>query len=69
MVMRIGGPDGAQWASHIASVHLQIDSRRLVADVQAGAEKRVILSDKAAVVESRHDVAARRGSSLVDITV
>jgi hypothetical protein len=69
MSMRIGGADDAGWASHIAGIHLQIDARRLVADMQAGADVRVIAADKAALVESKRDIAARGGRSLVDVTV
>jgi hypothetical protein len=65
MSMRIGGPDGARWASHIAGVHLRIDAGRLAADVRAGADERLIKSDAAAVVESRRDAGASRLDVLV----
>jgi hypothetical protein len=69
MSMRIGGSEGARWASHIASIHLQIDARRLDTDMQAGADKRVIAADKAAVIESKKAKAFPRTTSLVDLTV
>jgi len=69
MSMRIGGAGGAQWGSHIASIHLRTDYVRLGADVQAGADDRRIASDKAAIVESRRDIAAGRRTTLVDVTV
>ena len=65
MIMRVTGQDSARWGSHIASVHLHRDRQKLTIDVAAGADDRVIASDRAAVVESRRDVAARR----VDVTV
>jgi hypothetical protein len=69
MTMRIGGADGTGWGRHIARVHLQTDATRLAADVAAGADARVIAADKAAVMESRKDVAYPRRTTLVDVTV
>ncbi|WP_433384555.1 hypothetical protein ACQPZX_24005 [Actinoplanes sp. CA-142083] len=69
MSMRIGGAGGAQWGSHIASIHLRTDYVRLSTDVQSGADERKIRSDKAAIVESRRDIAATRRSGVVDVTV
>ena len=69
MNMRIGGAGGAQWGSHIATIHLRTDYVRLSADMQAGADERRIRSDKAAIVESRRDIAATRRTGHVDVTV
>ncbi|MFI5892057.1 hypothetical protein ACIA5D_18305 [Actinoplanes sp. NPDC051513] len=69
MTVRIGGAGGAQWGSHIASIHLRTDCVRLSADVRAGADERTIRQDKAAIVETRRDIATFRRSGLVDITV
>jgi hypothetical protein len=69
MVMRVTGTDSARWGSHIASVHLHRDWQKLAADVAAGADHRVIAADKAAIVESRRDMAVRGGARLVDVTV
>lgn len=69
MGMQIGGTDSARWGSHIASVHLHHDWQRLASDVAAGADQRVIASDKAAIVESRTEVAHRSGARFVDVTV
>jgi hypothetical protein len=69
MTVRIGGAGGAQWGTHIASIHLRTDCVRLSADMQAGADERKIRSDKAAIVDSRRDIASCRRSGLVDVTV
>ena len=69
MSMRIGGADGAHWGTHIAGVHLHTDYQRLNTDLRAGADSRVIAADKAAIVESRCDIAARTRRHLVDVTV
>jgi hypothetical protein len=69
MSMRIGGTDGAQWGNHIAGVHLHTDYQRLSTDLRAGADSRVISADKAAIVESRCDIAAGTRRHLVDVTV
>jgi len=53
MTVRIGGAGGAQWGTHIASIHLRTDCVRLSADMRAGADERKIRSDKAAIVDSR----------------
>ena len=68
MTMRIGA-DNYRWSSHTASVHLRKDWQQLSADAQGGADPRVIAADKAALVESRRDLARARGSHLVDVTV
>ena len=69
MSMRIGGADGAQWGNHIAGVHLHTDYQRLSTDLRAGADSRVIAADKAAIVESRTDIATGARHHLVDVTV
>ena len=69
MSMRIGGADRAQWGNHIAGVHLHTDYQRLSTDLRAGADRRVIAADKAAIVESRRDIAAGARQHLVDVTV
>jgi hypothetical protein len=71
MNMRIGSTDEATigWGTHAAWVHLRKDSQQLATDTFAGAEKRVILADKAAVIESRVQVAQARGIHRVDVTV
>ena len=69
MSMRIGGANGAQWGNHIAGVHLHTDYQRLSTDLRAGADSRVIAADKAAIVESRTDIAAGARHHLVDVTV
>ncbi|GIF22171.1 hypothetical protein BJ973_002496 [Actinoplanes tereljensis] len=69
MSMRIGNTDGTRWESHIASIHLTTDWRRLNADAMAGADQRVIAADKAAIVESRHEYAQVHGRTRFDVTV
>lgn len=71
MNMRIGSTDEATtgWGTHAAWVHLHKDAQQLAADTFAGAEKRVILADKAAVMESRGQVAQARGFHRVDVTI
>ncbi len=69
MIMRVTGTDSARWGSHIASVHLRRDWQQLATDVAADAGGRVIAADKAAIVESRRDMAARGSARLVDVTV
>lgn len=69
MNMRIGGAGGAQWGTHIAGVHLRTDYHKLDADLRAGADDRIIASDKAAIIESRRDVAAGTRRHLIDVTV
>jgi hypothetical protein len=68
MTMRIGA-DSDRWGSHTARVHLRKDWQQLSADAQAGADPRVIAADKAALVESRRQIAHVQGSHLVDVTV
>ncbi|HEY0001612.1 MAG TPA: hypothetical protein VGB74_14235 [Actinoplanes sp.] len=66
MVTRIGDSDeAARWASHIARVHLRMDTLKLATDLARGADERVVAEDRAAVLESR----GRAGSRLVDVTV
>jgi hypothetical protein len=70
MSMRIGSTGGTTgWGTHTAAVHLRKDAQQLAADTYYGAEKRVIRADKAAVVESRVQVAQACGIHRVDITV
>ncbi len=70
MNMRIGSTDEVTgWGTHTAWVHLRKDSQQLATDTFAGAEKRIILADKAAVIESRVQVAQARGVHRVDVTV
>ena len=65
MSMRI---DASHWAAHNTLVHLRKDSQKLAADVAAGADQRVIAADRAAVIESRHELRAHCRISLVDVT-
>jgi hypothetical protein len=69
MSTRIEATDGYHWDSHNAWVHLRKDWQQLSADALANADARVIAADKAAVVESRRQIAHVQGSHLVDITV
>jgi hypothetical protein len=69
MTTRIEATDGYHWDSHNAWVHLRKDWQQLSADALANADARVIAADKAAVVESRRQIAHVRGSHLVDVTV
>jgi hypothetical protein len=69
MTTRIEATDGHHWDSHNAWVHLRKDWQQLSADALANADARVIAADKAAVVESRRQIAHVRGSHLVDVTV
>jgi hypothetical protein len=55
--------------AHNAYVHLRKDWQQLSADALANADARVIAFDKAAVVESRRQIARVQGSHLVDVTV
>lgn len=69
MNIRVGGADPARWGSHIAQIHLRRDCQRLNDDVSSGADARVIAADKAAVVESSHDVTTvRAGGGRLDVT-
>lgn len=69
MGIHIGGADSARWSSHIAQIHLRRDCQRLATDVDCGAEDRIITADKAAIVESSHDVTAgRAGGGRLDVT-
>jgi hypothetical protein len=69
MVTRIGSTDGYRWDSHTALVHLRKDWQQLSADALANADARVIAADKAAVVESRRQIAQVQGKHLIDVTV
>jgi hypothetical protein len=70
MSMRIGSThEAAGWDTHTAWVHLRKDAQQLATDTLTRAEKRVILADKAAVIESRVQVAQARGTHRVDVTV
>jgi hypothetical protein len=66
MSMRIGSGD---WGSHIAQIHLTLDTRRLRADVVSGADRRIIAADKAALVQSRQENAEVHGRTRFDVTV
>jgi hypothetical protein len=70
MTMRIGAAeDTTRWETHTAWVHLHKDRQQLNADMAADASRRVIAADKAAIVESRQQVAHNTGRHLVDVTV
>jgi hypothetical protein len=69
MTTRIEPTDGYRWDSHNAWVHLRKDRQQLSVDALADADARVIAADKAAVVESRRQIAQVQGSHLVDVTV
>jgi hypothetical protein len=69
MTTRIEPTDGYRWDSHTAWVHLRKDWQQLSVDAQANANARVIAADKAAVVESRRQIAQAQGQHLVDVTV
>lgn len=69
MTTGISITDGRRWSSHNALVHLRKDWQQLSADALANADARVIAADKAAVVESRRQIARAQGSHLVDVTV
>jgi len=69
MTTRIEPTDGYRWDSHTAWVHLRKDWQQLSVDAQANANARVIAADKAAVVESRRQIAQVQGQHLVDVTV
>jgi hypothetical protein len=69
MTTRIEATEGHHWDSHNAWVHLRKDWQQLSSDALANADARVIAADKAAVVESRRQIAQVQGSHLVDVTV
>jgi hypothetical protein len=69
MTTRIGSTDGYRWDSHTAWVHLRKDCQQLSADALGNADARVIAADKAAVAESRRQIAQVQGRHLVDVTV
>jgi hypothetical protein len=69
MTTRIEATDGPRWNSHNAWVHLRKDWQQLSTDALANADARVIAADKAAVVESRRQIARASGSHLIDVTV
>jgi hypothetical protein len=68
MTTRIGA-DSYRWGSHTAWVHLRKDWQQLASDARGGADPRVVAADKAALVESRRELARTQGSHLVDVTV
>ncbi|MEV4351302.1 hypothetical protein AB0J83_43150 [Actinoplanes sp. NPDC049596] len=61
MSMRIGP---SPWATHATLVHLRKDCLQLTTDVVAGADKKVIAADRAAVMDSRRTL-----QSHLDVTV
>lgn len=65
--MRVSSTDG--WATHAAWLHLRQDCNRLATDVARQAGPEVIAADKAALLESRVQIARNHGHHLVDITV
>jgi hypothetical protein len=67
MTTRIESTD--RWGAHTARVHLRKDRQQLSDDALAKAAPRVIAADKAALVESRRQIAQVQGSHLVDVTV
>jgi len=70
MTMRIASTDQTgRWDRNAAWANLRTDWRKLTADVAAGAGQQVIAADKAAIVESRLQVAQVQGTHLVDVTV
>jgi len=69
MTARIEPTDGPHWDSHTAWVHLRKDWQQLSVDALANADARVIAADKAALVESRRQIAQVQGKHLVDVTV
>lgn len=69
MTTRIEAADGYRWDSHTAWAHLRKDWQQLSVDALSKADARVIAADKAAVVESRREIAQAQGTHLVDVTV
>jgi hypothetical protein len=69
MSTRIESATSYHWDSHAAWVHLRKDWQQLSVDALGNADARVIAADKAAVLESRRQIAQARGSHLVDVTV
>jgi hypothetical protein len=69
MTTRIEATDAFRWGTHTAWVHLRKDWQQLSVDALGNADQRVIAADKAAVVESRRQIAQVQGSHLVDVTV
>jgi hypothetical protein len=69
MTGRIEAVDSYRWDNNTAWVHLRKDWHQLSVDSLGGAEPRVIAADKAAVVESRRQIAEAQGKHLVDVTV
>ena len=69
MTTRIETTDAFCWDSHTAWVHLRKDWQQLSVDALGNADARVIAADKAAVVESRRQIAQVQGKHLVDVTV
>jgi hypothetical protein len=69
MTTRIDTESSYAWGSNTAWVHLRKDWQQLSVDAMANAGPRVIAADRAALLESRRQVAQVRGSHLVDVTV
>ena len=69
MTTRIEATDAYRWGTHNAWVHLRKDWQQLSVDALADADQRVIAADKAAIVESRRQIAHVQGEHLVDVTV
>jgi hypothetical protein len=69
MSIRIETEGTYRWGSHTAWVHLRKDWQQLSVDAMGDADPRVIAADKAAVVESRRQIARVQGSHLIDVTV
>ena len=69
MTTRIETSTGHRWGTHTALVHLQKDYRQLSTDALGNADPRVLAADRAAVVQSRRQLAQASGTHLVDITI
>jgi hypothetical protein len=67
--MRIAATETNRWDARTAWMNLRSDWQKLAADVAAGADRQVIRADKAALVESRVQVAQAQGTHRVDVTV
>ena len=67
MTTRIESTD--RWGVHTARVHLHKDVQQLSDDALSKAGARVLAADKAALIESRRQIAQAQGSHLVDITM
>jgi hypothetical protein len=67
--MRIATDGTANWNAHAAWVHLRLAQQKLVADLSQGADPQVVAADRAAVIESRRQVADGQGRRLLDVSV